>query len=112
MPCEEKGRKIKRVKISASLVLALAARTAAQHCADSAGTPLPLSAALPAPFACLSLALLILICLDYSFRVIRLGCGRSTGLVAHCALGKVTLSASFPPRTSPMTSTPQFSGII
>lgn len=90
MPGEEKGRKIKSVKISASLALALAARTAAQRCADSAGTHLPLSAALPAPFALLSLALLVLICLNHSFKVMGLGRGRSTGLVARCAWGKAT----------------------
>lgn len=67
-------------KISASL--ALEARTAAQYCADSAGIHQPLSAALPAPFALLSLALLVLFCLDYHFKVAGLGCGRSTRLVA------------------------------
>lgn len=76
------------MKISASLVLLL--EQGLQDCADGAGTHLPLSAALPAPFALLSLALLVLICLDYSFKVMGLGCGRSTELVACCTLGKVS----------------------
>lgn len=85
------------MKISASVVLALAARTAAQHCADSAGTHLPLSAALPAPFAVLSLALLVLICPDYSCKVMGLGCGRSTGLMGCWEKLLFCNSIFFPP---------------
>lgn len=86
------------MKISASLALALAARTAAQRCADSAGTHLPLSAALPAPFALLSLALLVLICLNHSFKVMGLGRGRSVWW--HVVPGEKSLfynSISFSP---------------
>jgi len=71
---------------------------------------LPLSAVLPGPFALLSLALLVLFCLDCSFTVTGLGCGRSISLVAISVWGKFLLWQYL--LFSPLSKLLSFQGLV